>query len=113
MPAVPDDYIHRVGRTARAEATGDAFTFVSPDEEGDLKDIERVLTCHIPRVVLPDFDYTVIESSFASSRGEHGRQRRGGGGGGGGRPNRWHQRREQGQSAHSSAGQYQGVSAYS
>ena len=33
VPLVPDDYIHRVGRTARAEATGDAFTFVSPQEE--------------------------------------------------------------------------------
>ena len=37
VPASPDDYIHRVGRTARAEATGDAFTFVAPDEEGDLR----------------------------------------------------------------------------
>ena len=34
VPMVPDDYIHRVGRTARAEATGDAFTFVSPEEAG-------------------------------------------------------------------------------
>ena len=34
VPAVPDDYIHRVGRTGRAELTGDAFTFVAPDEEG-------------------------------------------------------------------------------
>ena len=37
VPTVPEDYIHRVGRTARAEATGDAFTFVSPEEEGDLR----------------------------------------------------------------------------
>ena len=43
VPMVPDDYIHRVGRTARAEATGDAFTFVAPDEEGDLRQIERAL----------------------------------------------------------------------
>src|SRR3989338_3204617 len=35
VPGVADDYIHRSGRTARAEATGDAFTFVSPDEEGE------------------------------------------------------------------------------
>src|SRR6185295_6724687 len=33
VPGVPEDYIHRVGRTARAEATGDAYTFVAPDEE--------------------------------------------------------------------------------
>ena len=36
VPKVPEDYIHRVGRTARAEAVGDAFTFVSPEEEPDL-----------------------------------------------------------------------------
>ncbi|HET6765563.1 MAG TPA: DEAD/DEAH box helicase, partial [Longimicrobiaceae bacterium] len=41
VPHVPEDYIHRVGRTARAEATGDAYTFVSPDEEQDLRAIER------------------------------------------------------------------------
>ena len=58
VPAVPDDYIHRVGRTARAELTGDAFTFVSPEEEGDLSAIERVVGKRLPRVVLPDFDYS-------------------------------------------------------
>ena len=41
VPVVPDDYIHRVGRTGRAETTGDAFTFVAPQEEGDLRAIER------------------------------------------------------------------------
>jgi ATP-dependent RNA helicase RhlE len=54
---VPEDYIHRVGRTARAEATGDAFTFVAPEEEGELRDIERVLGKRLPRVTVPDFDY--------------------------------------------------------
>src|SRR5207249_1088080 len=43
VPAVPDDYIHRVGRTARAEATGAAFTLVSPEEEGSLRDIEKAI----------------------------------------------------------------------
>jgi ATP-dependent RNA helicase RhlE len=57
VPAVPDDYIHRVGRTARAELRGDAFTFVSPQEEGDLSAIERAVGKRLPRVVLPDFDY--------------------------------------------------------
>ena len=57
VPPVPADYIHRVGRTARAEAVGDAFTFVAPDEEGDLKAIERALGSRLPRVTLPDFDY--------------------------------------------------------
>jgi ATP-dependent RNA helicase RhlE len=58
VPAVPDDYIHRVGRTARAEMTGDAFTFVSPEEEGDLKAIERAVGKRLPRVTLAGFEYT-------------------------------------------------------
>lgn len=57
VPAVPEDYIHRVGRTARAEMTGDAFTFVSPDEEADLRNIERAIGRRLPRVTLPDFNY--------------------------------------------------------
>ena len=58
VPLVPEDYIHRVGRTARAEATGDAFTFVAPDEEGDLRAIEQAIGKRLPRVTVPDFDYT-------------------------------------------------------
>lgn len=57
VPVVPDDYIHRVGRTGRADATGEAFTFVSPDERGDLAAIERALGRPLQRVTLPDFDY--------------------------------------------------------
>src|SRR4051812_8861297 len=57
VPAVPDDYIHRVGRTGRAELTGEAYTFVAPDEEGDLRAIERAIGRSLPRVTLPDFDY--------------------------------------------------------
>ena len=57
VPGVPEDYIHRVGRTARAEATGDAFTFVSPEEEGDLRAIERAIGKRLPRVTVPGFDY--------------------------------------------------------
>jgi len=57
VPTVPDDYIHRVGRTARAETTGDAFTFVSPQEESDLMRIERAVGKRLPRVTVPDFDY--------------------------------------------------------
>jgi ATP-dependent RNA helicase RhlE len=57
VPAAPDDYIHRVGRTARAEATGHAFTFVAPEEENDLRAIERAIGRRLPRVTIPDFDY--------------------------------------------------------
>ncbi len=58
VPLAAEDYIHRVGRTARAEATGEAFTFVSPEEEGELKQIERAIKKTLPRVTVPDFDYT-------------------------------------------------------
>ena len=57
VPKAPDDYIHRVGRTGRMEATGEAFTFVSPEEEDDLRAIERVVGKALPRVTVPDFDY--------------------------------------------------------
>jgi ATP-dependent RNA helicase RhlE len=58
VPHVPDDYIHRVGRTARAERTGDAFTFVSPEEESDLRAIEKALGRRLPRITVPGFDYS-------------------------------------------------------
>jgi ATP-dependent RNA helicase RhlE len=57
VPGLADDYIHRVGRTARAEAVGDAVTLVSPAEEADLRAIERAVGTRIPRVTLPGFDY--------------------------------------------------------
>jgi ATP-dependent RNA helicase RhlE len=57
VPTAAEDYIHRVGRTARAEATGDAFTLVSPEEEGELRSIERAVGKRLPRVIVPDFDY--------------------------------------------------------
>jgi ATP-dependent RNA helicase RhlE len=57
VPEAPEDYIHRIGRTGRAEATGEAFTFVAPDERGDLAAIERAVGRSLPRVTVPDFDY--------------------------------------------------------
>jgi len=63
VPLASEDYIHRVERTGRASATGDAFTFVSPEEEGELRDIEKELAKRLPRVTLPDFDYTARPSA--------------------------------------------------
>jgi ATP-dependent RNA helicase RhlE len=62
VPHVADDYIHRVGRTARAEATGDAFTFVSDEEIGDLRDIEKALGQPIPRLKAPGFDTSAVQA---------------------------------------------------
>src|SRR6202011_4921993 len=58
VPHVPDDYVHRIGLTARAEAEGDAFVLVSPTEEPSLARIERQIGQRLPRVTLPDFDYS-------------------------------------------------------
>jgi ATP-dependent RNA helicase RhlE len=58
VPSVPDDYVHRIGRTARADAEGDAFVLVSPAEQGSLTAIERHIGQRLPRVSLPDFDYS-------------------------------------------------------
>ncbi len=60
VPHLPEDYIHRVGRTARAEATGDAFTFISGEEENDVRAIERAIGNRIPRVTPVGFDPTAV-----------------------------------------------------
>ena len=56
VPPAPEDYIHRIGRTGRAEMTGEAFTFYSPEEEGDIRGIERAISKKLPRVTLEGFD---------------------------------------------------------
>ena len=57
VPTVPEDYVHRIGRTGRMEAEGDAFLLVAPAEEERLVRIERQIGQRLPRVTLPDFDY--------------------------------------------------------
>jgi ATP-dependent RNA helicase RhlE len=78
VPGASDDYIHRVGRTGRAEATGEAFTFVAPEEEAAFRIIERAVGKPLPRVLLPDFDYRQKPPgppsgpAFAARSGERG-----------------------------------------
>lgn len=55
VPQQVEDYIHRIGRTGRAASSGDAFTFMSPDEISMVRLIERVLGAPIPRVSMPEF----------------------------------------------------------
>jgi ATP-dependent RNA helicase RhlE len=85
VPLAPDDYIHRIGRTGRAEATGEAFTFVSPQEQGELAAIERAVGRKLPRVTVPDFDYAAkppskleipIEQRIAEIRARKAEDRR-------------------------------------
>jgi ATP-dependent RNA helicase RhlE len=58
VPLATEDYIHRIGRTGRAEMTGEAFTFASPQEQTEIAAIERVIGRKLPRVTVPDFDYS-------------------------------------------------------
>ncbi len=57
IPDTADAYTHRIGRTGRAAKTGDAFTFVTREDEPLVKSIERVLGDRIERRILKDFDY--------------------------------------------------------
>ncbi len=58
VPHISDDYIHRVGRTARANRVGQAYTFVTPDDEADFRQIERRSEKKIIRRRLEGFDYS-------------------------------------------------------
>ena len=66
LPNVPEDYVHRIGRTARAGSTGKAISLVSPDESGYLKDIVRLLGMDVPTMPLPQFE--IRESAPAEHR---------------------------------------------
>jgi len=65
VPEHPEDYVHRIGRTARAEADGDAITLVTSDDEALIHRIEYVLGRKIERKTLPGFDYDVPTPSWA------------------------------------------------
>jgi ATP-dependent RNA helicase RhlE len=58
MPDTADAYIHRIGRTGRAQRTGDAFTLVTPEDNDMIRSLERIMGHPIKRETLPDFDYT-------------------------------------------------------
>ncbi len=84
VPHEPEVYIHRVGRTARAQRRGDAFTLVSPDEEADLSRIERLLGFGIPRTSIPGFSYNAPPSPSGGHGGAGPGRRESYGGGRGG-----------------------------
>jgi ATP-dependent RNA helicase RhlE len=129
LPNVPEDYVHRIGRTARAGSTGCAVSLVSPDENSLLKDVERLLRKSLPVSALPEFKIVnppprSAEAQRASDEqrapaGRHDHRRGGnagrpggggggrntGGGGRGGRPGGGAPRHGQGQSRGQSHGQ--------
>jgi ATP-dependent RNA helicase RhlE len=66
LPHVPEDYIHRIGRTGRAGATGEAISFVAPEEEKYLAEIERLLRKKVQIVTAEGFDPQSVPSERAS-----------------------------------------------
>ncbi|MEO8061804.1 MAG: DEAD/DEAH box helicase [Pseudomonadota bacterium] len=114
LPNVPEDYVHRIGRTARAGSTGAAISLVSPDEVSYLRDIEKLLKRKIDFIEPPKFEIKEGTHTPRNAVDEHqphqdprrrpehrrssgggGGGRRGGGGGGGGAG-----RREPGRASH-------------
>lgn len=59
MPDTADAYIHRIGRTGRAQRTGDAFTLVTPEDNDMIRQLERIMGQPLKRETLPDFDYAL------------------------------------------------------
>jgi ATP-dependent RNA helicase RhlE len=57
MPDTADAYIHRIGRTGRAEKTGDAFTLCTPEDMDMVKKIEVIMKQKLPRERMDGFDY--------------------------------------------------------
>jgi ATP-dependent RNA helicase RhlE len=104
VPENPEDYVHRIGRTGRAQAVGDAFTLVTPENADDIRAIQRFIGQKIPELRLEGFDYLPFHTprpaappqaghrggpqagGHRPAHGGHYRQRgewnRGGGGGG-------------------------------
>ncbi len=77
VPENPEDYVHRIGRTGRAQAVGDAFTLVTPDNAGDVRDIERFIGAKIPEIRLEGFDYKPLAGRPAQPQRGGGGQGRG------------------------------------
>ncbi|MCP4360967.1 MAG: ATP-dependent helicase, partial [Chloroflexi bacterium] len=72
-----DAYTHRIGRTGRAERSGDAYSFAVPDDAAIVRQIERLLKVPLERKRLPDFDYggfvpeTAVSSTSNSKPNQH------------------------------------------
>jgi ATP-dependent RNA helicase RhlE len=95
LPNVPEDYVHRIGRTGRAGATGEAVSLVCVDEEIFLRDIEKLIKRSIPREAVPGFEplanekpEPIVLGRMTIGVGGTRRNAGGGGGGGGGRGGR-------------------------
>src|SRR4051812_32265741 len=69
VPQQAEDYVHRIGRTGRAAKEGDAYTFMSPDEIGMVRTIERMIGTPIPRISVPGYDFGTFTGDQAERAG--------------------------------------------
>jgi ATP-dependent RNA helicase RhlE len=103
VPRAPEDYVHRIGRTGRMNASGDAITLVSPEEDKDARAIEKFLGRRIPQETVKGFDYhghatrpahadSVEPARSRGGRGSHGSVHRSGGHAGAGTQSAPHSR---------------------
>ena len=115
LPNIPEDYVHRIGRTGRAGAQGEAISLVCPDENGFLRDIERLIKREIPKEIIEGFAPPVGEKAepivlgrmvIGEGAGRGGFRTSGGGGrnGGGGGGGHAGRGRNDGRSAPSRSG---------
>ena len=88
LPNVPEDYVHRIGRTGRAGSSGEAVSLVAGSERSLLRDIERLLRQEIPQTIVPSFEPGSGPAPEAEPRQAHGHAPRRSQGGG----NHWHNR---------------------
>lgn len=80
LPNVPEDYVHRIGRTGRAGQSGEAISLVCIDEHKFLSDIEKLIKRSLPKVVIPGFepDPSILAEPILMGRAGHGRSGRNG-----------------------------------
>jgi len=76
VPLDPEDYVHRIGRTGRAGATGNAVTLVTASDLGAMKSIEHRLGRVVPKIHIPEFDYAGTPQTESRSTARRGRKSR-------------------------------------
>ena len=77
FPMHVEDYVHRIGRTGRAQAVGDAISFVTPEDHGELRALERFIGRGIVRKRAEGFNYAQVVAHVAEDRPRHPQQQRG------------------------------------
>lgn len=108
LPNVPEDYVHRIGRTGRAGNEGEAVSLVCVDELKLLRDIERLLKREVPKVAIPGYE---PDPSIKAEPIQNGRQNRGGKSRAGGNKNGGGARNRNGNRASSARGKSSGNSS--